>query len=116
MTHLCNARYLSDEMRARLGNPVTAVWDGKLPQTYPSPEDEWDSHPEWFVEYVDLCATRIREESGRPPSRSALIQAIRRYDRHKTGWLDFKAAKERAGPSPRDRPWYYRDDLPSWMQ
>ena len=116
VAQLCQAGYLSLDMKSRLRNPVTAAWGDKRPTTYPDPESEWVKHPDWFNEYVELCAKRIREESGRPPGRSALIQTIRRYDRHKTGWLDFKAAKERERPAGRTAQWYTKPGVPSWMQ
>jgi hypothetical protein len=64
-----------------------------------------------------LCARRIREESGRPPSRSVLIRTIRRYERHATGWLDFKAAQEAEGPAAqRPHHWSVDPGTPLWMQ
>lgn len=116
VTRLCNARYLTDSMLAKLQSPLTVVRNGGPPQTYPSPEEEWQSNPGLFAEYVDLCARRIREESGRPPSRSDLIQTVRRYERRNTGWLDFKASQARASPRAA-LPWYVTDpDTPSWMR
>lgn len=125
IAQLTHSRYLSASIKARLRNGVTAAWGkSKLPVTHPSPEDEWAAHPELFAEYVELCARRISEESGRPPSRDKLVQTIRRYERYNTGWLDFrKAAQEerrqaqqRAHPSAKQNQWYYDPSKPDWMQ
>ena len=125
IAQLTHSRYLSASIKARLRDGVTAAWgDNKRPVTHPSPEDEWAAHPELFAEYVELCARRIREESGRPPSRDKLVQSVRNYPRYNTGWLDFrKAAQEekrqaqqRAHPSAKQNQWYYDPSKPDWMQ
>jgi hypothetical protein len=125
IAQLTNSRYLSASIKARLRSTVSVAWgDSKLPVTRPSPEDEWAAHPELFAEYVELCARRIREESGQPPSRDKLVQSVRNYARYNTGWLDFrKAAQEekgqaqqRAHPSAKQNQWYYDPSKPDWMQ
>jgi hypothetical protein len=125
IAQLTHSRYLSASQKSRLRGGVTAAWgESKLPVTHPSPEDEWAAHPELFAEYVELCARRIREESGRPPSRDKLVQSVRNYARYTTGWLDFrKAAQEerrqaqqRAHPSAKQNQWYYDPSKPDWMQ
>lgn len=125
IAQLTNSRYLSASIKARLRSTVSVAWgDSKLPVTRPSPEDEWAANPELFAEYVELCARRISEESGQPPSRDKLVQTIRRYERYNTGWLDFrKAAQEerrqaqqRAHPSAKQNQWYYDPSKPDWMQ
>ncbi|MEI2691551.1 MAG: hypothetical protein V9H69_18345 [Anaerolineae bacterium] len=84
---------------------MTAAWgDSKLPVTRPSPEDEWAAHPELFAEYVELCARRIREESGRPPSRDKLVQSVRNYAQiqHRlAGLQEGRAGREAASPTAR---------------
>lgn len=97
---LCNARYLSAGMKAKLASTKTTSHGNQLPQEYPSPEDEWRAYPAWFNEYLELCAKRIREESGRPPGREMLIKFVRNYGRYGTGWLDFKMRKRRIEPDP----------------
>jgi hypothetical protein len=125
IAQLTHSRYLSASQKSRLRGGVTAAWgESKLPVTHPSPEDEWAAHPDLFAEYVELCARRIREESGRPPSRDKLVQSVRNYARYNTGWLDFrKAAQEerrqaqqRAHPSAKQNQWYYDPSKPDWMQ
>lgn len=125
IAQLTNSMYLSASIKARLRSTVSVAWgDSKLPVTRPSPEDEWATNPELFAEYVELCARRISEESGQPPSRDKLVQTIRRYERYNTGWLDFrKAAQEerrqaqqRAHPSAKQNQWYYDPSKPDWMQ
>jgi hypothetical protein len=125
IAQLTNSRYLSASIKARLRSTVSVAWgDSKLPVTRPSPEDEWAANPELFAEYVELCARRISEESGRPPSRDKLVQSVRNYARYNTGWLDFrKAAQEekrqaqqRAHPSAKQNQWYYDPSKPDWMQ
>jgi hypothetical protein len=125
IAQLTHSKYLSASQKSRLRNGVSVAWgESKLPVTRPSPEDEWAANPELFAEYVELCARRIREESGQPPSRDKLVQSIRRYERYNTGWLDFrKAAQEerrqvqqRAHPSAKQNQWYYDPSKPDWMQ
>jgi len=125
VAQLTNSKYLTPTMKGRLRDTVTAVWgDNKRPVTHPSPEDQWVAHPDLFAEYVELCARRIREESGRSPSREALITSIRGYARYNTGWLDFKKAaqeeqkqaQQRADPSAKQNQWYYDPTKPDWCQ
>jgi len=122
VAQLSNAKYLTSAMKAGLRGTVSTAWRGnstKLPVTYPSPEDEWATNPELFAVYVELCARRVREESGRPPARSTLIESIRGYARYNTGWLDFKKAAQeeaRVAPPPKERPLYWDPNKPSWMQ
>lgn len=124
VAELSNSKFLSLDMKGKLRSPVTATIGKKgLPTPHPSPEDEWRANPEWFAEYVDLCAARIREESLRPPSRVALINSIRTYGRPKTGWLAFKEAKQLAKrtqeaqrPPAKRRHFSSDPEAPAWRQ
>lgn len=120
---LCEAKYLSPEMKGKLRSTVTVTPRRGLPVTHASPEEEWKAHPEWFAEYVEHCAKRIREESQRPPSRGVLISSIRAYGRPNTGWLAFKDAKQReqrtreARRPPAVRRHFSADpEAPAWRQ
>jgi hypothetical protein len=116
IAQVCGSNHLSLDMKGRLQRTLTLARGKQLPLKYLSPEDEWRAHPRWFNEYVDLCAQRIREHTGRRPGRDMLINWILQYNLPKYGWLDFKERKE-IGDAPirqTQNRHYSKPGTPAW--